>query len=73
MLRPILQSLPSITTHDRNEIDPVNSCEVSNLSIENEMPQNSTQRNDDSSLEKELIPASRRMPLLFHLPVSKVH
>ena len=49
----ILQSLPSGTTQELNEINFVNNPEVSSLSTENEMPQNSTQINDGSTLEKE--------------------
>ena len=57
--------MPSITTHERNQINPVNSSDVSNLSIENEMPQNSTQRNDDSNLEKKVHPSkSKNAPSL---------
>ena len=56
----ILQSLPSVTTHERNEINPVNSPKVSNLSIENEMPQNSTKINDDSNLAKRVDPSKSK-------------
>jgi len=49
----ILQSLPSGTTQEHNEINFVNNLEVSNRSTKNELPQNSTQINDDSTLEKE--------------------
>ena len=41
--------LPSGTTQEQNEIEFVNNPEVSNLSTENEMPQNSTQINNDST------------------------
>ena len=50
--KEILQSFPSDTTHESNEINPVNNPEVSNLSIENEMSQNGAKINDDSNLEK---------------------
>ena len=53
----ILQSLPSGTTQERNEINFVNNPEVSNLSTEYEMPQNSTQINDGSTLEKRIDPS----------------
>ena len=53
----ILQSLPSDTTQEHNEINFGNNPEVSNLSIENEIPQSSIQTNDYSILEnKELVP-----------------
>ena len=47
--KKILQSLPSGTTQEHNEINFVNNPEVSNLSTENEIPQNSTQINDDNT------------------------
>ena len=53
----ILQSLPSDTTQEHNEINFVNNPEVSNLSTENEMPQNSTQINDGRALEKRVDPS----------------
>ena len=53
----ILQSLPSGTTQEHNEINFVNNPEVSNLSTENEMPQNSTQINDGRALEKRVDPS----------------
>ena len=56
----ILQSLPSVTTHERNEINPVNNPEVSNQLIENDMPQNSTQMKDDSNLEKRVDPSKSK-------------
>ena len=55
--KKILQSLPSSTTQEHNEINFVNNPEVSNLSTENEMPQNSTQINDGSTLEKRVDPS----------------
>ena len=56
----ILQSLPSDTTQEHNEINFVNNPEVSNLSTENEMLQNSTQINDDSTLEKRVDPSKSK-------------
>ena len=52
-----MQSLPSNATPEGNEISPENNPEVSNLSIENEMSQNSNQINDDSTLEKIVDPS----------------
>ena len=49
--------MPSGTTQEHNEINFVNNPEVSNLSTENEMPQNSTQINDGSTLEKRVDPS----------------
>ena len=46
-----MQSLPSGTTQEHNENNSVNNPEVSTQSTENEMPQNSNQINDDSTLE----------------------
>ena len=56
----ILQSLPSGTTQEHNEINFVNNPEVSNLSIENEMPLNSTKINDDSNLAKKVDPSKSK-------------
>ena len=56
----ILQSFPSNTTHEGNEINPANNPEVSNLSIENEMPLNSTKINDDSNLAKKVDPSKSK-------------
>ena len=58
--KKILQSLPSSTTQEHNESNPVNNPEVSNLSTENEMLQNSTQINDDSTLEKRVDPSKSK-------------
>ena len=58
--KKILQSLPSSTTQEHNESNPVNNPEVSNLSTDNEMPQNSTQINDDSNLEKRVDPSKSK-------------
>ena len=55
-----MQSLPSGTTQAYNEINFVNNPEVSNLSTENEMLQNSTQINDDSTLEKRVDPSKSK-------------
>merc|ERR1711873_56891 len=44
-------------TQEHNEINFVNNPEVSNLSTENEMPQNSTQINDGRALEKRVDPS----------------
>ena len=52
--------MPFGTTKERNNINPVNNPEVSNLSIENEMPQNSIQINDDSTLEKRVDPSKSK-------------
>ena len=49
--------MPSGTTQEHNEINFVNNPKVSNLSTENEMPQNSTQINDGSTLEKRVDPS----------------
>ena len=56
----ILQLFPSNTTHEGNEINPANNPEVSNLSIENEMPLNSTKINDDSNLAKKVDPSKSK-------------
>ena len=53
----ILQSLPSGTTQEHNEINFVNNPQVSTLSTENEVPQNSALMNDDSTLEKRVDPS----------------
>ena len=52
--------MPSGTTQEHNEINFVNNPEVSNLSTDNEMPQNSTQINDDSNLEKRVDPSKSK-------------
>ena len=52
--------MPSSTTQEHYESNPVNNPEVSNLSTDNEMPQNSTQINDDSNLEKRVDPSKSK-------------
>ena len=52
--------MPSSTTQEHNESNPVNNPEVSNLSTDNETPQNSTQINDDSNLEKRVDPSKSK-------------
>ena len=55
-----MQPLPSGTTQECNEINPVHDLEVSNLLIEKEISQNITQINDDSTLEKRVDPSKSK-------------